>query len=412
MSVIQRRVFACAVLVVFAMAAASAATVCDVHSFGAKGDGKTKDTAAIQAAIDHCASQGGGRVVLAKAKSFVSGPIILKSNITLDIAAGTVLEASGDHEDFPALEVFRAPGRQSLLSAKDAENLTITGGGTIDGKGDTWWPHPSQPRPRLIVFDHCKHVRMENITVQNSPMWQIVPYYSSDLEFRNMKILATVPSPNTDGINPFSSTHIVIDHVLIDTGDDNIAIKSGQPNSPGPDDPTSDVTVTNCTFLHGHGLSIGSEVAGGVHNIHADHITFKGTDNGIRIKSNRDRGNDISDITYRDITMEDVKIPLLISEFYPKIPDEISASPVTGLTPHFHDITIENVHASGGHDAAVIVGLPESPVKGLKISNVKISAEYGAKIQYAEVNSQGFIVSPREGLPFITGTGVSGKLGH
>lgn len=310
------------------------------------------------------------------------------------------------------MEEFHQPGREPFISANDAENLTITGGGVIDGRGDSWWPHreAGYTRPRLIVFSHSKHVLMENITVENSPMWQIVPYYSDDLTFRNMKVFAPTTSHNTDGIDPFSSSHVVIDHVLIDTGDDNVAIKSGQPNSPGPDAPSHDITITDCTFLHGHGLSIGSEVAGGVQNVRAERIHFKGTATGIRIKSNRDRGNDIGNLVYRDIQMEDVNTAILISEFYPKIPPVIEAAPVSRLTPHFHDIHIENVKATGVQVAAVIVGLPESPVRNLTLTNVHIDATKGATIQYADVKTNNFTVQAQQGPAITTGPEVHGNL--
>ena len=151
----------------------------------------------------------------------------------------------------------------------------------------------ADPRPRLVVFDHCKHVLVEGITIQNSPDWQLVPYYSDDVTIRNVKVLAPAHSSNTDGIDPFSSSNVRIDHVLVDVGDDNIAIKSGMPDSPGPDDPSRNITITDCTFLHGHGMSLGSELAGGAMNIRAERIHFEGTDNGIHVKVNRNRGNDI-----------------------------------------------------------------------------------------------------------------------
>jgi polygalacturonase len=389
----------------------AAGKVCDVKQYGAKGDGSTKDTAAIQKAIDDCTAKGGGTVELSGG-TFLSGPIVLKNNITLDIAAGATLLGSPDHEDYPQLEVFRAPGRQSLVSADHAKNIAITGDGTIDGNGATWWAEARKTpgagivgkvvfRPRLVVFNYCQHIRMEGVTVKNSPSWQIVPYYSDDITFRNIKVLATIPSPNTDAIDPFSSSNIVIDHVYADVGDDNIAIKSGEINSPGPDSPSKNITITDCTFDHGHGLSIGSEIAGGAQNIHAERIHFKGTDQGIRIKANRDRGNDVSNISYKDITMDDVKTPILITEYYPKpAPEgEVPAEPVGRLTPKFHDIIIENVTATNSGQDGLIVGLPESPVKNVVLKNVHLSGKTGMSIAYADVTMQDVTVKCDTGEP-------------
>ncbi len=254
------------------------------------------------------------------------------------------------------------------------------------------------PRPMGIVFDHTKHVHMEDITVQNSGFWQIVPYYADDLTFRNIRILAP-KSPNTDAIDPFSSSNIVIDHVFSSVGDDNIAIKSGAINSPGPDAPSKNITITDCTFENGHGLSIGSEIAGGAQNIHAERIHFKGTDQGIRIKANRDRGADVSNISFKDIDMVDVKTAILISEYYPKtFPEgDVTAAPVTRLTPEFHNIVIENVKATGSKMAGVIVGLPEAPVKDIVLRNVDLEAQTGMRIAYANVTFDHVSVKAAEG---------------
>jgi polygalacturonase len=381
------------------------------------GDGVTLDTVTIQKAIDACA--GKGVVRLAGTARFVSAPLLLKSHTVLEIAAGTTLEGSPNHADYPEMEVFREKGLQPLLLAKDAEDITIRGGGTIDGKGESWWPNEG-PRPRLIIFDHVKHVVMENVTVQNSPMWQIVPYYSEDLIFRNMKVLAPTKSKgnmlgrNTDGIDPFSSKHILIDHVLIDTGDDNVAIKSGQPGSPGPDAPSEDIHIVDCTFLHGHGLSVGSEIAGGVKHLRVERVSFNGTTQGIRIKSGRDRGNDIGDFIYKDITMQDVGIAIQITEYYgsPKGVNgsNATAAPITRLTPHFHDISIENVSVKGAKVAMEIDGLPEVPIKNVRFKNVTIEAERGATIRNAEVNSDGLIVQAKDGDAVTTGVGATGIL--
>jgi len=386
----------------------AATKVCDARTYGAKADGATKDTKAIQAAIDDCASAGGGTVRLSGG-TFLTGPVLLKSHITLDIAKGAVLLGSPDRADYPMVTFARNQTVQPLVSAVNAVNVSITGEGTIDGNGKVWWDYIAgakdagvlgndHPRPMGVVFDHTKHVRMEGVTVQNSGFWQIVPYYADDVTIRNVRILAP-KSPNTDAIDPFSSSNVVIDHVFSSTGDDNIAIKSGAINSPGPDAPSRNITITDCTFENGHGLSIGSEIAGGVQNVHAERIHFKGTDQGIRIKSGRDRGNDVSNLSFKDLTMEDVKTAILITEYYPHpAPEgEVPAEPVGRLTPKFHDITIENVTATGSDSAGTIVGLPESPVLGLTMKNVHIAAKTGMSIAYATVTMDDAAVTPQTG---------------
>lgn len=401
--------------------AASSAT-CSPRSYGAKGDGVTLDTTAIQKAIDTCARRGGGTVLL-DAGTYLSAPVVLKSNITLKLEKGAILLGSPNFKGYPAITEFRAPGRQSLVSATNASNVAIVGQGVIDGNGAGWWKMArsiknagvmgsDHPRPRLVVFDHCKHVRVEGITIQNSPMWQLVPYYSDDVIIRNIKVLAPAHSPNTDAIDPFSSSHVLIDHVYADVGDDDVAIKSGEANSPGPDAPSRDITIKDCTFMHGHGLSIGSEIAGGAQNILAEHIHFKGTDNGIRVKANRDRGNDVSHLVFRDIEMRDVKHALVISEYYPRImpPVPDPARPITRLTPHFHDITIENLTATGGTYAGAIAGLPEAPIRDIVLRNVKISADKGLVISNAQVTSRGLKVQVREGQPVTTLAGAKVSL--
>ena len=392
-----------------AAAVSHAASVCDPKTFGAKADGVTKDTHAVQAAIDSCAAKGGGTVELSSG-TYLTAPIELKSHITLKVDEGAKLLGSRDQNDYPEVDMLRERDRQALISAKGASDLTITGGGVLDGNGEPWWEliraakaaHNTAKieRPRLVVFDHCSNIALEGVTFQNSPSWQLVPYYSKNITIRNVKVLAPANSPNTDGIDPFSSSHVVIDHVLVDVGDDNVAIKSGQPGSPGPDDPSRDITITDSTFLHGHGLSIGSEISGGVQNVRAARIQFKNTDNGVRVKSNRDRGGDIGNFEFRDLTMEDVKTAVLISEYYPKIPENDVAQPVTRLTPHFHDITLINVQAKGGKTAGYIVGLPESPIQTIRMDNVHISAENGFTISNATVLAYDFVVEALKGMPF------------
>ena len=410
-----------AAVMLSAQGAMAAGKVCEVKKYGAKGDGVSKDTVAVQKAIEDCTAGKGGGTVEVPAGTFVIAPITLKSNLTLHLAKGATLLGSPDMADFPMATFARHPTKQPLLGSVNAENITINGEGTIDGNGKVWWDYVKggkdvgvlgnpRPRPMGVVCDHSKHIKMEGVTVQNAGFWQIVPYYADDLTFRNIRVLAP-KSPNTDAIDPFSSSNIVIDHVFASVGDDNVAIKSGEINSPGPDDPSKNITITDCTFENGHGVSIGSEIAGGVQNVHVERVSFKGTDQGIRIKANRDRGHDVSNISFKDITMDGVKTSILISEYYPKVMPEgpVPAEPVQRLTPHFHNIRIENVKSINSPWAGVIVGLPESPVEDIVLKNVSIQATKGMDIGYANVTTDGLTVTTTDGSKPIT-FGTDGKV--
>ena len=409
---------AAALVACTAPVAFAANKICDVHTFGAKGDGTTKDTAAIQQAIDACsAAPGGGTVKLAGGK-FISGPLVIKSGVTLSVETGAMLLGSTDRADYKAATEMRQPAIEPFLHVLNAENVAISGGGIIDGQGQVWWDYvkgvkdsgvlgTDHPRPMGLLIDHSNHVKVENITIQNAGFWQVVPYYSNYLTFSHLRVLAPQRgAPNTDGIDPFSSSHITIDHYFSSVGDDNIAIKSGAINSPGPDAPSTDITITDCHFESGHGLSIGSEIAGGVQHVHAERISFKGTDQGIRVKANRDRGADTSDLTFKNITMDDVRTSILISEYYPKAMPEgdVAAAPVTRLTPHFHDIRIENVKSTNSDWAGVIVGLPESPVVDISLKNVSIEAKKGFQIGYATVNLEHVQIISADGKPMTLGS--------
>jgi polygalacturonase len=409
-------------IAIISAACLHAATTCDPRAYGAKADGATKDTAAVQKAIDICAEKGGGTVHL-NAGTYLVAPIMMKSNITLQLDKGATLLGSPDHADYRPKTQFREPDVEPLVGAENASNIAIVGEGTIDGNGSSWWQEArtikdhgvlgNHPRPKLIVLDHSKNVRIEGVTIQNSPMWQLVPYYCDGVVIRNVSILAPSDSPNTDAIDPFSSSNVVIDHVYSDVGDDNIAIKSGAINSPGPDSPSSNIVIRDCTFMHGHGLSIGSEIAGGANNIVAERIHFDGTDNGIRVKANRDRGNDVSNLVFRDIDMKNVKNAIVISEYYPKVmpPEDNTAAPVTRLTPHFHNIVLQNIKATDSGTAGAIVGLPESPVRDVVLENVSIGAKTGLSVGYASVTVQKLSIQVEKGQPVekLVGAEVSIK---
>ena len=387
---------------------------CDARKMGAKADDQTKDTDALQRAIDLCA-KGSGGVVHLTAGIYISGPLALKSHVRLSLDQGATLLGSPDMADFPIRA--DAPWRRvSLLHADHVVDISITGAGTIDGNGKIWWDakasapkgQPEAPRPLLIDLTNSKQILIEGVTIQNSPQYNITTFWCDGLTVRNVTILNPGRgAPNTDGIDPFSTSHVLIEHTTIDTGDDNVAIKSGLVERGDPDVPSTDIIIRDCTFRAGHGLSIGSETAGGVRNVTVERVTFTGTRQGIRIKSARGRGNDIGNLTYRDIKMEGVETPIEITNYYTGMVKDDPGQPVSEHTPKFHDITIENLTATGAKRAATIMGLPESPIKNLILKNVNIAAATGMVIQNAQITESGLIVTPASGDPATRGVGVT-----
>ena len=350
-----------------------------VVDFGAIGDGKTLNTAALQKALNAVSQAGGGTLVVPPGQ-FLTGPLTLTSSLNLQLAKGAVLLISDDLATYPA----DAKGYQTCLTAADAHDLEISGEGTIDGQGAAWWkafeankamPH----RPYLIRFDHCTRVKVTDVTLRNSPMFHLVPSRCTDVTIQHVTILAPATAQNTDGIDP-SGTNFLIEGCTIDTGDDNIAVK------PGGTEKNQNFTITRCDFRHGHGMSIGSGSNGGLENMKVTNCTFEGTAVGIRIKTARERGGLVENVIYDHLTMTGVKSPVEITDYYPKLPKtptEDPAQPVTPLTPSFAAITISNVTSTGSPSAGTIWGLPEQPISGITFTNVHISAAQGMKIIHA-----------------------------
>lgn len=388
--------------------------VCDPQAYGAKADGRTQDTRALQAAIDACAAQGGGIVRLGSGR-FLTAPIVLRSHIRLEIESGATLLGSQKVSDYPVLQ--NENRRQPLIASDGATDVSIVGAGTINGQGQPWWVvaraedragRPEEPRPWLIEFYKTQHILVEGVTLENSPMYTLVLRSSADATAHDIKILNPPHAPNTDGIDPISSRHVRISHVLIDTGDDDIAIKSGLPERGVRNTACSDITIRDSTFLHGHGLSIGSETAGGVRNVVAEGIRFRGTETGIRIKSNRGRGNVIENIAYRNITMTNVGTALSISEYYPdwEISANDAAQKIGPHTPQFQNFSIAHLTAIGSNLAGIIVGLPESPITGVTLKDVEIHARTGLTIRNASVHADGLSVVTEQGQPILEQQGA------
>ena len=385
-----------------------AVSVCNVKTFGAAGDGTQKDTTAIQTAINTCASRGGGVVELPPG-TYLSAPLFLRSNIILKVDTGATLLASTNTQDYVVpTGVTVATSMLAFINSYGINNIGITGGGVIDGQGSAWWGIPAykdaSSRPRLIELAHTNNILVTNITLQNAASMHLFLSDTNHDLVSHVTIKAPATSPNTDGIDPASSHNVLIDHCVIDTGDDNVAIKSGLVEAGYPNAGTSNVVVEHSQFFHGHGVSVGSETNGGVQNVLVYDDTFLNTTNGIRIKSTRTNGGNVSNVLYRHLTMTNVKNAIIISGYYPHIPPVSPpdpAQPITATTPNFHDITINDFVATGSTNAGNIVGLPEQQFTNITLQHVNITATTGLEVRNATLSVCDTTITATSGPSFI-----------
>ncbi len=390
--------------------AADGSKIFDVRQFGAKGDGKTLDTAAIQEALDDCGRAGGGTVEFSPG-IYLSRPLTLRTKTTLRLDAGATLKATDEPGDFlpddvawsDILNGSKKGPLAPFISGKDLTDIKICGEGTIDGSGAKWWV-PAEaarrkksgytlPRPNLIVLTRVQHLEVTGVTLQNSPKFHLVPDDCQDVLIAGVTILAPEHAANTDAIDPSSCKDVLITNCTIDVGDDNVAIKSGKKIA-GRGFASEDITVADCTFLHGHGMSIGSETDGGVRNVVVNNCTFENTENGIRIKSQRGKGGVVENISYSDLTMKNVDPAITFTCYYmnnsakdaapASASKEDSAAAVSEKIPVYRDLRVTNLKATCEKSAGVILGLPESCISNVVFENVIVSAKTGLTIHNAK----------------------------
>ncbi len=382
-------------------------------------------TKAFCEAVRTCGEAGGGTVYVPSGK-FLTGPIRLKSNMNLHLDSGAVLIFCNDITRYPVTE----SGYTSCISAENEENVSITGRGTLDGQGAFWWESSNNheimyPRPKLVRFQNCRNVLVEGVTLTNSPSWTVNPICCENVTVDKITIINPADSPNTDGVNPESCKNVHISNCHIDVGDDCITLKSGTEDTLYRV-PCENITITNCTMVHGHGaVVIGSEMSGDVRNVTISNCVFEGTDRGIRMKSRRGRGGVVEDIRVSGIIMKNVLCPFTVNLYYycgPKGKDKYvwdkQAHPVTAETPVFRRIHFSNITAVGVRAAAgFIYGLAEQYVESVSFDNISIAMAEDAEpgmpdmlANFEPMKQRGFFCSNASDISFTNVT-VSNHIG-
>ena len=404
-----------------------AGPVFNILDYGAHPDASTNSTEAFRAAIQAAKAAGGGTVFV-PAGNYVTGPIELTSDLVFQLDAGAVLR-------FPAARLPFTRGRQQgiecltpvpLIGGHDLHNVTLTGRGLVTTDNAEWlklmprtmasgddpgsangpnWqrllqdlegktPTPDadyenaapELRPSFVRFMNCTNILLEGIHFVGSPMWTVHLLYSDNAVVQNVNI-ETFPGVHTDGIAVDSSRNVRIANCYIDTGDDGIVLKSGKDaDGRRVNRPTENVSIANCTVHRAHGaVTLGSEIAGGIRNVVADNLSCQGTDIGVRIKSRRGRGGFVEDVRFNNWTREDVGEGISVTMDYQMEGEKkTSEEPVSKRTPVFRNIAISGMTIRRAKLAIDIVGLPEMPVSGLRISDVIASAKAGMRSAFTD----------------------------
>ncbi|HZI47370.1 MAG TPA: glycosyl hydrolase family 28 protein [Pyrinomonadaceae bacterium] len=389
----------------------------------AVGDVVTNSTKAIQQTIDNCAKSGGG-VVKFKPGSYVTGALFLKSNVHLRIDKNVTLLGSQDDADYPSIWT-RVAGIEmkwpaALINVNDQRNVKLSGGGTIDGRGQKWWDkyralrQQYEPlglrwaadydaaRVRLMVVWKSSDVSIENLNLKRSGFWTVQVVYSDHVTVDGIKITDN-KGPSTDGVDIDSSSYVLVQNCDIDNNDDDICLKAGRDyDGLRVNRPTEYVVVRNNITRSGGGiLSFGSETSGGIRRVIAYQNRGIGTNEGIRFKSAKTRGGSVEDILIRDIRMENVPLPFTFtlnwnpSYSYAKIPKNFPNVPsywitlTKPVTPperglcEFRNIKIENIEIVKAGKIFSASGLPEKPIVNVSFTNINAEGIDAGSIEYA-----------------------------
>jgi len=406
----------------------------DIRLFGGMGDGVADDSAAFAKAFLALRESGGGVLRVGKGV-WRTGPLELFSHTALELEEGAVVSFIPEQERYPPVwtrwEGVECHAMHPCVFASGQKDIAIMGRGTLDGNGRFWWESyrekrgrgqssPETPeelalaglnpgfekhpgggggremqflRPPLVQFFECSGVKLEGVTLRNSPFWTLHPVYCTGVEVSGLRIFNPSDSANTDAIDIDSCQDVSIEDCRLSVGDDGITLKSGS----GEDGirvgrPCRDIRIKGCTVEDGHGgIVIGSETAAGIFDVRAEDCTFKGTDRGIRIKTRRGRGGQIENLDFSGLVMENNLCPVAINMFYKcgaKPSDgwfRQEALPVESTTPRIRNVRIRDVLATGCRaSAGFIAGLPEAPVENLDLARCEFSVDAQSGAEPAE----------------------------
>ncbi|KAJ0980029.1 hypothetical protein J5N97_015503 [Dioscorea zingiberensis] len=387
-----------------------------ITEFGAVGDGVTLNTKAFQNAIFylHSFADKGGAQLFVPAGRWLTGSFSLISHLTLSLDKDAVIIGSKNPSDWPIIEPLPSYGRgrelpggrhQSLINGSNLTDVIITGcNGTIDGQGSVWWEWFNNhtldyTRPHLVELINSNGLIISNLTFVNSPFWAIHPVYCSQVLIHNVTVLAPLDSPNTDGIDPDSSSNVCIEDCYISTGDDLIVIKSGWDEyGISFAHPSTNISIRQITGQTGSGAGIafGSEMSGGISEVQAEGIYIFNSKHGIRIKTSPGRGGYVTNIHISDVIMKDVDIAIRIEGNYGEHPDD-NYDP--NALPFISRITMKDIVGTNISLAGLLEGIPGDNFSNICMSNIILSgrsssSSSGPAWKCSDVEGYSYMVSP------------------